>query len=489
MSTGNKKFGSLFKNYFLYLSVFTIEIIAVVGFFTWKNREILISSAVIEKLNNSQEYEQFLDAYKATIGHYYLMAAIVIFSVIILSALIHILMKKRIKDIERLKYLESVTENSEQIMKSEAKYRSLFENNGTAILIVGDDELISDCNTKFVELLGYSDKEELIKTMHWEKIVCDDDILRVKEYDRLRREDPAKAPSEYTMKMITKSGAIKHVIVTVIVTHGTEQLASIVDITEIIEKDAAIKEQEEILSQAQEIASLGSWSYYPEKAGELIISKEFANIINISEEDTKDLTLDRLKRKYEFDQFCIEVEKAYRENSTADREITYLDRRKDGNDRTIYLKLMARLVPGNGGSAKMTGIIQDISDIKQIENEIKRTNRDMKNLIYVTTHDLQAPLISIEGFSNLLLRSAEKGGISSDTAEYLERIVFNIRNMSSLFRNFFDVTRVNASRNPFEHINTVGIIEDAVREKKMMCDRYGAQISIVNDEEIPDIFA
>jgi PAS domain S-box-containing protein len=493
MSSSKSTFSSLLKNYFLYLSVFTIEIIVVVAYFTWKNREMLVNSAVVDKLNISQkyprEYEEFLDAYNATVGHYYLMAGIVIFSVIALSALIHILMKKRIKDIERLKYLETITKDSEQIMKSEAKYRSLFENNGTAILIIGDDELISDCNSKFVQLLGYSDKSELIDTMHWEKMVCDEDIIRVKEYDRLRREDPEKAPSEYTMKMITKSGAIKHVIVTVIVTHGTEQLASIVDITEIVEKDAALKEQEQILSQAQEIASLGSWSYYPEKNGELAISKEFAKIINISDEDAENLNLDKLKRKYEFDQFCIEVDKAYRENSTADKEITYLDRRKDGNDRTIYLKLMAKLVSDNDGSAKMIGIIQNISDIKQIENEIKRTNRDMKNLIYVTTHDLQAPLVSIEGFSNLVLRSAEKGGVSTETAEYLERIIFNVRNMSSLFRNFFEVTRINTSRNPFEHINTVELIEDAIKEKKMMCDRYGASITVLKSEEIPDIFA
>ena len=490
---GKNRFGSLLKNYFLYLSVFTIEIIAVVAYFTWKNRDILINSAVIEKLNISdkyaEEYEQFFDAYKATVGHYYLMAAIVIFSVIALSAIIHILMKKRIKDIERLKYLESVTENSERIMKSEAKYRSLFENNGTAILIVGDDELISDCNTKFVELLGYCDKSELIAKMHWESIVYSEDIVRVKEYDRLRREDPAKAPLEKTMKMITKSGVFKHLIVTVIVTHGHEQLASIVDITEIVEKDAALKEQEQILSQAQEIASLGSWSYHPEDNGKLIISKEFAKIINIVDEDIEDLTLKELKSKYEFDQFCIEVENAGHNRSDVDKEITYLDRRKDGNDRTIYLKLMAKPVSEEIGSTKIIGIIQDISDIKHIENEIKRTNRDMKNLIYVTTHDLQAPLVSIEGFSNLLLRSSEKGGISSDTAEYLERIIFNVRNMSSLFRNFFDVTRINAVRNPFEHIKTVDLIEESIKEKKIMCDRSGAEIEIADRENIPDVFA
>ena len=50
--------------------------------------------------------------------------------------------------------------NEEAIKKSEAYYRTIFENTGTATLIMGDDALISLVNTEFEKLSGYS-KEEI----------------------------------------------------------------------------------------------------------------------------------------------------------------------------------------------------------------------------------------------------------------------------------------------------------------------------------------
>ena len=41
--------GSFLKNYFVYLSVFTLEIIAVVVYFSWKSSQMLIGDAIAKK--------------------------------------------------------------------------------------------------------------------------------------------------------------------------------------------------------------------------------------------------------------------------------------------------------------------------------------------------------------------------------------------------------------------------------------------------------
>ena len=483
------KLNSLFKNYFLYLGIFTAEIIAVVGYFTWRNKDIFINDAIVTKFNLTEkyavEYEVLYNAYKDTISHYYLMSGIIIFSVLAMAVTIHFLMRKWIKDFKKLNYLEDVTKNSREIMEKEAKYRSLFENNGTAILIVGENELISDCNRKFVELSGY-DRDEIIGKLHWEKVVCNDDINRVFEYDRLRKSDPEKAPREYTMKFKRKNGDLRHVIVTVILIADTEELASMVDITDLIEKDAALKENEELLSQAQEIASMGSWTYIPE-TDEITASKEFFRILNVPYE--KKSKLESIREDLKFEQFYIELKSMHSQKDDTDKEITYLDRSSELNDKTRYFRIKAKNIPGKGNLRKISGILQDITEKKKIENEVRRTTEDMKKLIYMTTHDLQAPIIAVEGFSRLLLNTSSSSEAGNERNVYLEKIISNIKRMNELFRNFYDISKLNAVKNPFEMINTTEMIDQVVSDNKILIEKYNAKIELVNRDSIPDIFA
>ena len=482
----------LLKNYFLYLSVFTIEIIIVVLYFTIKNRDILINSALIEKYNLShtypEEFDALMEAYRTTISHYYLMAAIIILSVLFMAAAIHILMKKRSAASEKIDRLRVVAENSDVIKKSEQKYRSLFENNGNAIIVVATDEIITDCNRKFAELLGYNDISQIVNRINWKEVVHADDIQRVQGYDSLRRISPEKAPEEYTMKLLRKDGGFKHVIVSVIVTHDTEQLASIVDITELVKKDAALKEHENLLQQANEIASLGSWSYFAETK-KLVMSDEFIKLVNISYEDISDMTIDILREKYMFVQFCDAVENALESGNSVDTEITYLNEKSDKSDKTVYFRLITGQDKFSKGKNQITGIIQDISNRKKIENEIRRANRDLKNLLYVATHDMQIPMVSIGGFAKILQRKSAESGLDKDTLDNIGRIVENVRKMNNILNNIFHVSGVKSFKQNFDTFDTVSIIDRAIEQVSSLKEKHSASIEIVNSPKIPNVHA
>jgi PAS domain S-box-containing protein len=121
----------------------------------------------------------------------------------------------------------------EELRKSEEKYRTIFENSGTALVFIEEDMTISICNKEFEKLAGYS-KEEVEGRMKWTKIVGDKkDLSRMEEYHRLRRIDPQSAPKSYEFKMIDRNGSLKDVVISVAMMPGGKQtLSALVDISE-----------------------------------------------------------------------------------------------------------------------------------------------------------------------------------------------------------------------------------------------------------------
>lgn len=130
------------------------------------------------------------------------------------------------KDIGERKKVEK------QIKRSEAYYRTIFENTGTATIIVEEDTTISLVNAEFEKLYGYL-KEEIEGKQSWKKFASSDYVQKMEEYHNLRRIDPSLAPRNYEFKFVDKFGNVKEVFTTVAVIPGTKKsLISLLDVTD-----------------------------------------------------------------------------------------------------------------------------------------------------------------------------------------------------------------------------------------------------------------
>ena len=89
------------------------------------------------------------------------------------------------------------------LQESEAKYRTIFEHSGTALIFVEEDMNISLANRAFEKLSGYS-KEEIEGRKKWTEFVSDDDDLkRMIEYHHLRRSDDTTAYRHMSLLLLT----------------------------------------------------------------------------------------------------------------------------------------------------------------------------------------------------------------------------------------------------------------------------------------------
>ena len=119
-----------------------------------------------------------------------------------------------------------------ELKESEEKYRTVFENTGTAMIIIEEDMTISVTNRQVEKLSGYS-KEEIENKMKWTEFVIPEDLERMKEYHLLRRKEKGSPPTAYEFSIRDKLGGIKNIWLNIGIIPGTKKsVASLTDITD-----------------------------------------------------------------------------------------------------------------------------------------------------------------------------------------------------------------------------------------------------------------
>jgi PAS domain S-box-containing protein len=120
----------------------------------------------------------------------------------------------------------------EALKESEVWYRIIFENTGTAMVIIEEDTTIGFANKEFFRLTGYS-QDDIDRRRSFTEFVHKDDLDRMVERHKVRRAKSGDVPRHYEFRLITKSGAIRNILLTVEMVPGTQKsIASLIDITD-----------------------------------------------------------------------------------------------------------------------------------------------------------------------------------------------------------------------------------------------------------------
>ncbi len=120
----------------------------------------------------------------------------------------------------------------ETLREREEKYRAVFENTGTATVVIEENSLISLANTEFVRLSGYS-LGEIEGKKSWTEFVVKEDLERMQAQHRLRRQNGEKALRHYEFRFVRRDGDIRNIYLSIDVIPGTtKSVASLLDITE-----------------------------------------------------------------------------------------------------------------------------------------------------------------------------------------------------------------------------------------------------------------
>jgi PAS domain S-box-containing protein len=153
-------------------------------------------------------------------------------------------------------------------------------------------------------------------------------------------------------------------------------------------------------------------------------------------------------------------------------------RRRDGT--VVCVSLSASLLRHNGTDMGAVAYLRDVTERRQTEEELARSNAQLEHYVDAVSHDLRSPLVSLLGFSRLLredygARLEEKG------RHFLDRIEQAGRTMESLIHDLLELSRIGRTDAGKSLVDPRGVLATLLAEFKPRLDQEGATLELPGD--------
>jgi len=266
----------------------------------------------------------------------------------------------------------------EALRNSEERYRTIFENTGTATIIIDEDMTISLANSHFEMISGCS-REELEGKRVWTEFVHEEDLEKMKSYHFARRRNPGAAPNQYEFRIKDIHGETREIVLNVRMIPGTRQsVASCQDITDFKRAQESLRRSEERYRDIFENVSDG-W-YVHDLEGRFIESnRAMKEIIGYDVNDPlpEGLTLHELvPQRYQ------PMVKDYLHSVITNGRSEGLMKiaSRDGEERVIEYK-NSLILDKNGMPAGIRGSARDITERILYEKTIKDSEEKYRTIL------------------------------------------------------------------------------------------------------------
>jgi len=165
-------------------------------------------------------------------------------------------------------------------------------------------------------------------------------------------------------------------------------------------------------------------------------------------------------------------------------------------DQTVkWVKVNGKLINDqNGTPITIIGIVQDINQQRQFEQELKkqvdestqelrRSNQDLMHFANIVSHDLKEPVRKIKTFISLL-RNNSSAYFNDVSNKYLTKVDQSAQRMQTIIEGILAYSTLDKKTQPIENINLDEVIENIKVDLELIIKEKGA---ILIKSELPEI--
>ena len=242
-----------------------------------------------------------------------------------------------------------------------------------------------------------------------------------------------------------------------------------VDVTENIEKESRLLEQQRFIEHIAEASPTILYLFDLVEKKFIYINREVKEVLGYEPEEIIDLG-DKVTALYLHPEDDIKnLDKYVKYNKTSGSKTMHQFEGRIKNRRGKWVWILTREIVfkrnENGKPIQVLGSALDISVRKQMEetllhktHQLQQSNSSLEEFAHVASHDLQEPLRKISTFADRLANT-NRHVLTTDGLTFLDKIIVSTRRMQQLINDILSISIITAEQN-FEVNDLENLLEE-----------------------------
>ncbi len=263
------------------------------------------------------------------------------------------------------------------------------------------------------------------------------------------------------------------------------------EVTELVNAKKELMQAQESLKSALEIGGLGTWSMDLSN-NRVAYDQPVRNWFGLPDEST---TLDEVINRMpasDRERVSKRIQEAIDTQGIYEAEYKVINPHS-GRERILYAK-GAVVTDENGNAIFLNGINRDITLQRETEKELTRKvelrtlelqkanaelnnlNENLKQFVYVASHDLQEPLRKINLFSDLIQEKTET--LDEVQRNYLGKITKAARRMAALIKDLLDFSRTESKEQVLSSTDLNQLVHNVIEDYEVLIQQKKATVNV-----------
>ncbi len=199
---------------------------------------------------------------------------------------------------------------------------------------------------------------------------------------------------------------------------------------------------------------------------------------------TETLLIQDLKEEKEIDRgyphdgalLCIPLQVAKRINGTL---VLFSDKKNSFDNRDLFaFEALASQVASVIENARL------FEETKLNSEKLSQANSELENFVFTVSHDLKSPIVSVQGFSSILLNDYSEQ-LDQEAVHYLKRIQGNVTQMERLIKDLLELSRIGRVVNKSELTEINEVIQSVISDLQFQA--ADTDVKLIAPDDFPQI--
>ncbi len=150
----------------------------------------------------------------------------------------------------------------------------------------------------------------------------------------------------------------------------------------------------------------------------------------------------------------------------------------------LFFSPFTRIVTGTQINQILDDLGENLKEYmrKYWREELKKKTEELEAFVYTVSHDLRTPLISLEGFSDMLQEEFEDQ-LGEEGLHYLDRIQANVQKMDGFIDDLLELSRVGRKdgEKELEEVDVREVVDEIVSDLSSRIEEKGIDVKIQDD--------